>query len=83
MGLTPPGEMNDPSFISEPGSWINLNLIGQGTIGCTPPETNIFAHENGWLEYYFLIGMAYFQGRTVSFREATPIPVYHHGIFRW
>ena len=25
-----------------------------------PPETNI-APENGWLEYYFPIGMAYFQ----------------------
>ncbi len=34
----------------------------------TLPETNI-APENGWLEYYFPIGMAYFQGRTVSFRE--------------
>ena len=32
------------------------------------PETNI-APKNGWLEYYFPIGMAYFQGRTVSFRE--------------
>ena len=28
----------------------------------TLPETNIFAPENGWLEYYFPIGMAYFQG---------------------
>ena len=27
----------------------------------TLPETNI-ATENGWLEYYFLFGMAYFQG---------------------
>ena len=27
----------------------------------TLPETNI-APENGWLEYYFPIGMAYFQG---------------------
>ena len=27
----------------------------------TLPETNIFAPENGWLEYYFPIGMAYFQ----------------------
>ena len=26
----------------------------------TLPETNI-APENGWLEYYFPIGMAYFQ----------------------
>ena len=31
-------------------------------------ETNI-ALENGWLEYYFPIGEAYFQGRAVSFRE--------------
>ncbi len=27
---------------------------------CTLPETNI-APENGWLEYYFPIGEAYFQ----------------------
>ena len=27
---------------------------------CTLPETNI-ASENGWLEYYFPIGEAYFQ----------------------
>ena len=33
----------------------------------TLPETNI-PPENGWLEYYFPIGMAYFQGQTVSFR---------------
>ena len=32
------------------------------------PETNI-APENGWLEYYFLFWKAYFQVRTVSFRE--------------
>ena len=29
------------------------------------PETNIFAPENGWLEYYFCIGKAYFQGRLL------------------
>ena len=34
----------------------------------TLPETNI-APENGWLEYSFPFGMAYFQGRTVSFGE--------------
>ena len=28
----------------------------------TRPETNIFAPENGWLEYYVPIGEAYFQG---------------------
>ena len=27
------------------------------------------APENGWLEYQFPLGMAYFQARTVSFRE--------------
>ncbi len=27
------------------------------------------APENGWLEDYFPFGMAYFQVRTVSFRE--------------
>ena len=34
----------------------------------TLPKTNI-APENGWLEDYFPFGMAYFQGRTVSFKE--------------
>ena len=34
------------------------------------PETNI-APTNGWLEYYFPIGEAYLQVRTVSFREDT------------
>ena len=33
----------------------------------TVPETNI-APENGWWEYSFPFGMAYFQGRAVSFR---------------
>ena len=32
----------------------------------TLPETNM-APENGWLEYQFPFGMAYFQGRAVSF----------------
>ena len=35
----------------------------------TLPETNI-APESGWLEYYFPIGEAYFQG-YVSFREGS------------
>ena len=39
-------------------------------VGDTLPKTNI-APTNGWLEYYFPIGEAYFQGRTVSFREGT------------
>ena len=34
----------------------------------TLPETNI-APKNGWLEYYFPVGKAYFQGQAVSFRE--------------
>ena len=39
----------------------------------TLPETNIFAPENGWLEYDpFLLGFGeFFQGRFVSFREGT------------
>ena len=38
----------------------------------TLPETNI-APKNGWLEYYFPIGEAYFQGRQtlVSGRVST------------
>ena len=38
----------------------------------TLPETNI-APKNGWLEYYFPIGKAYFQGQAVSFRECKPL----------
>ena len=38
--------------------------------GISEPST--VAPENGWLEYYFPIGEAYFQVRTVSFREGTP-----------
>ena len=41
---------------------------GEFFIPYTLPETNI-APKNEWLEYYFPIGKAYFQGRTVSFRE--------------
>ena len=37
---------------------------------CTLPETNI-ASEDGWLGGYFLFVMAYFQGRTVTFREGS------------
>ena len=39
----------------------------------TIPETNI-APKNGWLEYHFPIQEAYFQGRTVSFREGIYLP---------
>ena len=44
----------------------SLVLLTEDTL----PETNIDP-ENGWLEYYFPIGKAYFQGQTVSFRECT------------
>ena len=38
----------------------------------TLPETNIFALENGWSEYYFPIGARpIFRGENVSFRECT------------
>ena len=30
--------------------------------GLTLPKTNMFTPENGWLEYSFPFGMAYFQG---------------------
>ena len=40
-------------------------------VSITLPETNSeFAPENGWLEIQ-VSGMAHFQWRTVSFREAT------------
>ena len=48
-------------------------IWGDPLFADTLPETNIFAPKNGWLEYYFPIGgSAYFQGRTVSFREGNP-----------
>ena len=40
----------------------------QISVEYTLPETNM-APENGWLEDEFPFGKAYFQGRTVSFRE--------------
>ena len=36
-------------------------VIANYTLKITLPETNI-APKNGWLEYYFPIGKAYFQG---------------------
>ena len=44
----------------------NLNQQLKPTV--TIPETNIVP-QDGWLEDYFPIGEAYFQGRTVSFRD--------------
>ena len=43
----------------------------------TLPETNI-APENGWLEYYFPIGEAYFQGL-----RSLKLPSSHHGSGKW
>ena len=45
----------------------------------TLPETNSqFAPENGWVgRRSFPFGMAYFQGRTVSFREGKSIKEFH------
>ena len=40
--------------------WIVQLIYGKHTL----PETNIFAPENGWLEYD-RFGMAYFQGRLL------------------
>ena len=47
----------------------------------TLPQTNI-APKNGWLEYYFPIGEAYFQGQChVSFREGKCLhPSMHSGL---
>ena len=44
--------------------------------GYTLPETNIFAPENGWLEYQFPFGKAYFQVLCHSFREGKWIREY-------
>ena len=41
---------------------VSVIYVGiQGCVTSTPPETNV-APKNGWLEYYFPIGEAYFQG---------------------
>ena len=50
-----------------PGKRMNDSIRIVGILGCqkklvvTLPETNI-APENGWLEYWFPFGIAYFQG---------------------
>ena len=46
------------------------SVAGGKLLSNTFPETNDFAPKNGWLEEdCFLRGSAYFQVRTVSFRE--------------
>ena len=49
------------------------------TTDSTLPE---IAPKNGWLEYYFPIEEAYFQGRTVSFREGTLSPTMEDPIYK-
>ena len=66
-------QMDDLGGVKTHYFWVDTH-INQGscckfTDYITLPETNIFAPENGWLEYYFPIGMTYFKGRTVRFRE--------------
>ena len=53
-----------PPWEARVANWIFYKHIYIYTL----PEANI-APENGWLEYYFPFGMAYFQVRAVSFRE--------------
>ena len=50
--------------------WKVMSGLNDICLEYTPPETNV-APKNGWLEYNFPIGEAYFQGQTVSFREGT------------
>ena len=49
--------------------------FGSDGLFFTLPEPNSkFAPKNGWLEYYFPIGMAYFSGAfAVSFREGNVV----------
>ena len=63
------------TFRSPPGDWLGWRCPGQGDgmrraskmsksygVLFTLPETNSeFTPKNGWLEYYFPIGEAYFQ----------------------
>ena len=55
-------------------AWLTMDRIWPGNFGSpTLPETNI-SSENQWLEDdSFPFGMAYFQRRTVTFRESIPI----------
>ena len=57
-----------PSILGYPYFWKHPYLCLEGG---TLPETNIFAPENGWLEYDpFLWGWPIFRGgQAVSFRE--------------
>ena len=63
------------ALLETAGKLVMLNYFAAGRFqagGVTLPETNSeFTPENGWLEYQFPFGMAYFQGRTVSFLEGT------------
>ncbi len=45
------------------------------------PETNI-APENGWLEYYFPFGMAYFQGSRFYSKYSLIFLSYQHHLYR-
>ena len=68
---TTPGDsrQGDHFLIVVGGHPVTTQPFFQGH-GPSLPETNsIFAPKNGWLEYYFPLGEAYFQVRTVSFRE--------------
>ena len=64
------GTHKHPNRFHFRGSYRNLNLQAKPPsadsrtpVSNTLPETNSkFAPENGWLEYYFPIGEAYFQG---------------------
>ena len=56
-------------WIVSPRSWKIVYKPKSFGSWCTLPETNIFAPENGWLEYdRFLLGWPIFRG-YVSFRE--------------
>ncbi len=56
--MTQVGELRDDWIV---GATSYVRFIQIWFLTTTLPETNI-APENGWLEYYFPIGEAYFQG---------------------
>ena len=78
------------SFLLQP-NWPNM-LVNLGILPTcwggeflklppTLPETNsLLAPTNGWLEYDFPIREAYFQGRTVSFRDSSYNQKKHPGV---
>ena len=61
--VSPPPKANQPIPIEASEKKIELTAVDPTTLKFTLPQTNIFAPENGWLEYDpFLLGFGLFSG---------------------